>query len=66
MFAPMKLKTYLTENGMTKTAFSRLTGISKPYLTELCQGKHWPQRRIVEVIRDATAGAVTANDFLED
>lgn len=61
----MKLIDWLAETGMGRSAFAKQIGVRPSYVTLLCSDEpSWPGREIATRIRDATNGAVTANDFL--
>jgi transcriptional regulator with XRE-family HTH domain len=60
----MKLETYLKEKKMTDDAFAALVGLSQSQISRIRRDKSWPTREAMERIATATAGVVTANDFL--
>lgn len=61
----MKLETWLRQNGMARSAFARLVGLSPASVTALCNDQSaWISRESAERIAAATNGAVTPNDFL--
>lgn len=58
------LDAYLRENKITESAFARELGTSQSHVHRLRTGESWPSRDLAVRIRDATAGQVTADDFL--
>jgi hypothetical protein len=62
----MKLADWIRETGLTRTQVARQLGISQGHLTDLCNGRFWPGRRLAVKIWKLTDGAVTPNDFLSD
>lgn len=60
----MRLTDYLDAHSITDAEFGSRIGLSQPQVSKLRRGKHWPQRETMERIREATGGAVTADDFL--
>lgn len=61
---PMKLADWLKGQKMSRKDFALATGLSRSYVTELCQHAAWPRREVVNKISHATGGMVSANDFL--
>jgi 3,4-dihydroxy 2-butanone 4-phosphate synthase/GTP cyclohydrolase II len=59
----MKLSVWLKTNRVGRSEFATLIGVSKGYVTQLCDGAH-PSFAIVTRIYQATNGQVTANDFM--
>jgi len=59
----MELKSYLSQNKMSHAAFSRLIGATPNAVGLWVAGKRKPKDLFLERIRQATEGAVTANDF---
>lgn len=62
----MRLADYLRENGIRRNAFAATVGCSPTTITLLCADPpgQWPGRDLALRIREATSGAVTADDFL--
>jgi 3,4-dihydroxy 2-butanone 4-phosphate synthase/GTP cyclohydrolase II len=61
----MRLDQYLTQSGLTRSAFARRVGLSPAAVTALCNDAAvWVGRETAERIAEATGGAVTPNDFL--
>jgi predicted transcriptional regulator len=60
----MTLKEYLSEQGLTESAFAELLGISQAAVNRYCNGIRTPQRMKLRAIVKATKGKVTANDFM--
>jgi transcriptional regulator with XRE-family HTH domain len=58
------LDRYLAERGMTNVEFGRAVDASEATISRLRKGKQAPSYSLVLRIRDATKGAVTADDFL--
>lgn len=48
-----------------KGDFADRIGVSPGMVSEYCSGTAWPSREVMERITVETAGAVTANDFLQ-
>lgn len=61
----MRLAEYLKERGIKRGDFAREIDVSNGWITSLCDGTGWPSRDVAEKIARATAGAVTADDFLQ-
>jgi DNA-binding transcriptional regulator YdaS (Cro superfamily) len=59
-----KLAAWLERTETKRSAFAESVGVSPSYVTQLCAGTIWPGRDVIERIRDATGGEVTANDFM--
>jgi len=64
----MKLKDWLDQEGLTQAEFAIRSGLDQPTISRLIRE---PERRkpgwnILKAVVDATAGAVTANDFFDD
>lgn len=62
----MTLEQYLERRKMTMQEFSRLTGLSTPFISQLKTGQRNPSRATMKIIADATKGKVNANDFMEN
>lgn len=60
----MRLSAYLDENRIKRSAFAETIRVSPGYVTDLCEDRCWPGRDVILRIREATGGAVTADDFL--
>jgi predicted transcriptional regulator len=60
----MTLKEYLADQGLTESAFAEMLGISQAAVNRYCNGIRTPQRITLRAIAKATAGKVTANDFM--
>ena len=64
----MTLERYLSEHGISRSAFARLIGVSPASVTRYVkagEGGRSPRDAIMRRIREATGGAVTADDFLD-
>lgn len=59
----MTLATYLSANGETLSAFARRTGISRPTLRRLIDGRGG-QKATIEAVLDATDGLVSVLELL--
>lgn len=59
----MKLSAYIESQNMTAAAFAALIGRDKSTVTRLCNEDRKPDPDTMQRILDATAGAVTPNDF---
>lgn len=60
----MKLDAYLRLSKRTATEIARECGVSVPTISRLANGQALPSLELAGRLRDATAGAVTADDFL--
>ena len=61
----MRLDHWLAEQGESRSAFARRANLSAASVTALCNDPNaWISRDMARKIADATAGAVTPNDFL--
>ena len=61
----MQLRAYLDQNGITPAEFAARVGSSESGVKKWLRGVRSPRHEMLERIREATAGAVTANDFHE-
>jgi 3,4-dihydroxy 2-butanone 4-phosphate synthase/GTP cyclohydrolase II len=59
----MKIAVWLKLNRIGRSEFAAMIGVSKGYVTQLCDGAH-PSMAMAERIAAATNGAVTPNDFI--
>lgn len=62
----MKLETYLSENGIKPTAFATEIGVAPSTITRLLRGERSPRLELMQAIKRATGGAVTADDFMSE
>ncbi len=60
----MTLKEFLHEHRLSNAAFGRLTGVSREAVRMWADGERFPSRENMKQIRAASAGMVTANDFV--
>lgn len=60
----MQLTEYLRAHGLTHKEFAERIGAQQPTVTRYANGKRFPLRKHLIRIREATGGAVTADDFL--
>lgn len=60
----MRLNKFLEANSITATAFAERIGLTPSQVSRLSRGVNWPTKETAERIREATNGAVTADDFL--
>ena len=61
----MKLKDYLKVRKMSQVEFAKLTGISKPAISNYIHGVRTPTLEIANKIFKFTKGAVTFSDLLD-
>ena len=61
----MRLADYLTEKGLTLTAFAGEIGVSVEAVRRYSEGARIPSRDIMPRIEKATDGKVRPNDFFE-
>lgn len=59
----MKLADWLVTQNVTDTDMARQLGVSQAAVTRYRRGERIPEAAIMTRIVDATAGAVTPNDF---
>jgi predicted transcriptional regulator len=57
------LKRWLFEHQIPQTEFADVTGVSQSYLSELVTWRKRPSLDVVEVIKAATGGEITAEHF---
>ena len=62
----MQLAEWLKAKGVKRRKFAEEIGVSPSMVTDYCDGRCWPGKERVEAIVRATAGEVTANDWLSD
>lgn len=60
----MTLADYLKRHGETASEFAIRTGISQPYVSRLVNRERFPRSKVIEKVRRATGGAVTADDMM--
>ena len=61
----MKLADWLQQEGLSRIAFARRTGLSPAAITALCNNDAvWMSRETAALISRETGGAVTPNDFI--
>lgn len=60
----MTLSEYLKVAEESATEFAARTGISQPYVSRLVRRERFPRHDIIERIREATKGKVTADDLM--
>ncbi len=61
----MKLAAWLATNGVRRTAFAQMIGVTPGAISQLCnQPQAWVSRDTAEAIVRATGGAVTPNDLI--
>lgn len=58
----MKIKSYLTANGITQTKFAEMLGITKMSVCRYCQG-YAPDAHHMQLIWNLTNGEVDPNSF---
>lgn len=60
----MKLADFLSDKGMSRADFAAALGVSEVTITRYVGGRRMPRVEHLRRIREVTAGAVTADDFL--
>lgn len=60
----MDLSAYLTKSKTTYEAFAKTVGASSFAVGKWARGQRMPRAMMLSRIREATGGAVTADDFL--
>lgn len=60
----MTLAEFLSSNGLSHSAFAERVGVSQVAVTRYALGHRVPRPEVLARIREATRGAVTANDFM--
>lgn len=61
----MKLKEWLSKEGLTQEAFAKLLGSDQGHVSDLVRGKVRPRLDSVARIEEVTKGVVRAQDWLE-
>lgn len=61
----MKLADYLSAHGISQTEFARIIQASQVAVSRYVSGHRMPGRERLLRIREATGGAVSADDFLD-
>ncbi len=61
----MQLSLYLAAEKITAAEFGRRVGLSRQRLHTYVRGSRFPSPTALRRIRDATGGAVTADDFVD-
>ena len=59
----MRLDQYLSEKGLRGSEFASLIGVTEETVRRYLKGERKPEWRVLEKIRAATSGDVTADDF---
>ncbi len=59
----MTLEQYLQQKKLNNTDFSKIIGVSPNAIGHYKSGRRTPRPTIMERIKQATGGKVTANDF---
>lgn len=62
----MNLSDYLSENSISRAEFAERIGVSEVSICRYVMKKRVPRPEQLRRIREATGGAVTANDFMCD
>jgi transcriptional regulator with XRE-family HTH domain len=60
----MTLSTYLAERNLSLTKFAEAIGVSVETVRRYCEGTRTPRPALMAKIKAATAGSVTADDFV--
>jgi transcriptional regulator with XRE-family HTH domain len=66
MFLGMKLAEYLATNKISQADFAQLIQAKQVTVSRYVTGRRMPRRDRLERIREATGGAVSADDFLSE
>jgi transcriptional regulator with XRE-family HTH domain len=61
----VKLGNWLHSQGLTQDAFAEIVGSNKSSVSRWVDGRVVPRREHLLRIAETTAGAVTANDFMD-
>lgn len=61
----MKLRIYLSETAQSHAQFAKLVGCHPITVSKWATGRMFPRCDALRTIETLTAGAVTANDFLD-
>jgi transcriptional regulator with XRE-family HTH domain len=61
----VKLKEWLSNEGLTQEAFAKLLGSDQGHISDLVLGKVRPRLDSVARVEEVTKGAVKAQDWLE-
>jgi transcriptional regulator with XRE-family HTH domain len=61
----MLLKDYLEDNSISQSEFARQIKIHQPNISRYLNCKQFPDVATLSIIRAATNGEVTANDFVD-
>lgn len=60
----MKLRAFISENGMLQGKLAALSGVSQAYLSQIISGKRVPSLPVAGRICSATGGAVAVEDWV--
>ena len=60
----MKLSEYLKETGLTQENFADLVGVTRPFITNILNGKKSPSIQLAGRIEEVTKGKVSLRDLL--
>lgn len=60
----MNIQGYITYNGMTVTRFARMMGISRAYVYDLMNRKHYPSRKLARKIELRTQGKIPVVEIM--
>lgn len=60
----MKLKSFLSQHRISRDAFAKMIGTSQVAVTRYVAGTRTPRPEVMVRIKEATGGAVTADDFM--
>ena len=61
----MKLSEYLKKNKISQEKFAELVGVTRPFITNIANGKKNPSIQLAGRIEEVTKGKVTLKDLLE-
>jgi DNA-binding transcriptional regulator YdaS (Cro superfamily) len=59
------LREYMFYNDMTVTAFAKLVGVTRNYISQISRGHMKPSRLLAKEIERITEGKVKAEDLLK-
>jgi transcriptional regulator with XRE-family HTH domain len=62
----MTLEEYLTKNKLSLNAFGKAIGVTGVAVGNYVNNRRTPKKSILNKIKEATAGKVTADDFIHE
>jgi len=60
----MTLKTWRTDKKISQGTIAKMTGVSRPHISDIETGRRYPSRLVALKIEQATFGAVTKESLL--